>query len=197
MNFEPLLTLPGRAARSACIGRIRRGHQGRSFDQSSARARPQLPRRCEVPIAQSLPSPRVPKIASGTPACAAHASYACMHPIPTAHRHTCSPRCPPHPHFLAPCGAPQSIPQPPTALMPRAAPPWRQTMNLESIMAYVSRFDGWCGATRGGFSFSRSFLRSQMCRVGRRRRGPWRRRVARPDIFCCFCVGECFVRVLL
>ena len=114
MNFEPLLALPGGAARSACIGRICRGHQGGSFDLSSSRARPPLPQRCKPPTAQSLPSPRVPKIASGTPACAAHASYACMHPIPTAHRHTCSPRCPPHPHFLAPCGAPQRIPQPPT-----------------------------------------------------------------------------------
>ena len=80
--------------------------------------------------------------------------------------------------------------KPPPTHVPRAAPPCRQTMNLDSIVAYNSRFDRWCGATRGGFCFSWSFFRSQMCRVGRRRHRPWGRRAARSANFLLFLRGR-------
>ena len=191
MNFEPLLALLGGSARSACIGRLRRGHQVTGVDHPSSRARPPLPRRCVVPTAQGLPPPRVPQTACGTPACAAHAAHACMHPIPTALRHPCSPRCPSFPHIscsLRRTGKARR--KPPPTHVPCAAPPCRQVMNLDSIVAYDSRINRWCGATRGGFSFSRSFFRSQMCRVGRRRHRPWGRRAARSAIFLLFLRGR-------
>ena len=107
-----------------------------------------------------------------------------------------------HPHRPAPPMQPQMPPAPaipllpaallkasrnlPPTFVPRAAPPCRQTMKLDSIVAYILRLNRWCGATRGGFSFSRSFFRSQMCRVGRRRHRPWGRRAARSADFLLF-----------
>ena len=55
---------------------------------------------------------------------------------------------------------------PPPTFVPRAAPPCRQTMNLDSVVAYSSRTIGCCRATRGYFPFCSSFFRWQMCRVG-------------------------------
>ena len=182
-----MLALPGGASCWACIGRVRCGHQGGDFDLSSTRACPPLPRRCKPPTAQSPPPPCVPNIASGTRACAAHAAHACMHPIPTALRHPCSPRCPSFPHIscsLRRTGKARR--KPPPTHVPCAAPPCRQVMNLDSIVAYDSRINRWCGATRGGISVSWSIFRSQMCRVGRRRHRPWGRRAARSADFLLF-----------
>ena len=186
MNFEPLLALPGGATRSACIGRICRGHQGGSFDLSSSRARPPLPQRCKPPTAQSLPSPRVPKIASGTPACAAHASYACMHPIPTALRHPCSPRCPPHPHFLALCGAPQSTPQTPTDFCAARGAPLSADHELGLCRGLLFTNHRMLQSNKGVLSFL--FVVFQMADVprGGRRHEPRGPRAAWTSIFFVF-----------
>ena len=152
--------------------------------------RRELARRCRK--GANRPPPRASRPLACQKSRAAHlharhtrAMHACIpSPPPTA-----TPAAPDAPRTrisLLPAALLNASRNHPPALMPRAAPPWRQTMNLESIMAYVSRFDGWCGATRGGFSFSRSFLRSQMCRVGRRRHRPWGRRAARSADFLLF-----------
>ena len=105
----------------------------------------------------------------------------------TSHPHRPAPplqsQMPPAPAFPCTLAARHKARRtPPPTHVPCAAPPCRQTMNLESFVAYDSRFNRWCGATRGDFSFSWSFFRSQMCRVGRRRldraytrRVAWRR----------------------
>ena len=114
MNFEPLLALLGGSARSAWIGRLRCGHQGRGFDDPSSRARPPLPG--EVRSAHR-PGPPAPSRAQNRVrhTCMRGARGPCMH---ASHPHRpappLQPQMPPQPHFLALCGAPQSTPQTPT-----------------------------------------------------------------------------------
>ena len=121
--------------------------------------------------------------------------YACMIPSPPPCATPAAPDAPRTRISLHSAARHKARRNPPPTFVPRAAPPCRQTMNLDSVVAYCSRTIGCCRATRGYFPFCSSFFRWQMCRVGAAAmsRGGRARR-GRP-FFSSFCVSECFARV--
>ena len=186
MNFEPLLTLPGRAAFGmywADPPRPPRQELRPVVGESSCRG------------GAKCPSPRASRPLACQKSRAAHlharhtrAMHACIpSPPPTA-----TPAAPDAPRTrisLLPAALLNASRNHPPALMPRAAPPWRQTMNLESIVAYVSRFDGWCREQHKVTFFRGSSFWSRAVPYGGRRiaygepRGP---RAARTSDFFVF-----------
>ena len=199
LNFEPILALFGAAARLACAGRICSGRQGGGGHNYSSRAAPlHAARRSNAPISQqSLPPPCVPSIASSTPARAAHASHAPMHPIPITPRKPCSPRCPPHVHFLALRSAPRSISQTPAGGCAARGAPLAADNDLGlhrglllTTQLMVQSFEGGLFALRFVFQFA-----GGLCVVGRDE--PRGVRASGTDrLFCVFCLGEWFFRVM-
>ena len=105
-----------------------------------------------------------------------------MHPIPTALRHPCSPRCPPHPHFLALCGAPQSTPQPPTDFCAARGAPLSADHELGLCRGLLFTNHRMLQSNKGVLSFL--FVVFQMADVprGGRRHEPRGPRAASADV---------------
>ena len=82
--------------------------------------------------------------------------HTCMRGVARRAMHPCIPSTPPCATLAAPDAprtriSPCSLrcvtkypTTPPSALVPRAATPWRQAINLDSIVAYVSQINGCC-----------------------------------------------------